>query len=271
MPRLKLTIAYVGTHYHGWQIQALADKEDPPTVQAFVEAAVERVAGRKTHVQCAGRTDTGVHADAQVAHCDIPEDRANVRWQLALNTLLPRDIRILDACIVPDDFHACFSVKRKIYTYSLWLDHLCTPPKLYPFVWACGPLDMDRFDEAARLLEGEHDFAALQNAGTPHKSTVRTLFSITRTPRRTAEAALPAGCRLVDIRFEGNGFLKQMVRNLVGLMVACGRGKFDPTEIPALLESGDRRRAPFTAPPQGLTMTKIWYEGEPIPEGWLQA
>ena len=116
MPRLKLTIAYVGTHYHGWQIQALADKEDPPTVQAFVEAAVEHVAGRKTHVQCAGRTDTGVHADAQVAHCDIPEDRANVRWKLALNTLLPRDIRILDACIVPDDFHACFSVKRKIYT-----------------------------------------------------------------------------------------------------------------------------------------------------------
>ena len=269
MPRLKLTLAYVGTHYHGWQIQALSDREDPPTVQAFVEQAVEHVAGCHVHVQAAGRTDTGVHADAQVAHCDIPEERAHVRWQLALNTLLPRDIRVLDAQIVPDDFHACFSVKRKIYTYSLWLDHLCTPPKLYPFVWACGPLDMDRFDAAIPHLVGEHDFAALQNAGTPHKSTVRTIFSITRTPARTAERALPEGCRRIDIRFEGNGFLKQMVRNLTGLMVACGRGRFDPADIPALLLSGDRRKAPFTVPPQGLTMTRIWYEGEPMPEGWM--
>ena len=86
---------------------------------------------------------------------------------------------------------------------------------------------------------------------------------------RTPAGALPPGCLKVDVRFEGNGFLKQMVRNLTGLMVACGRGKFDPSNIPALLESCDRRRAPFTAPPQGLTMTKIWYEGEPMPEGWL--
>ena len=269
MPRLKLTLAYVGTHYHGWQIQAWKDREDPPTVQAFVARAVSHVAGRPTHVQGAGRTDAGVHADAQVAHCDIPEDRVHVRWQLALNTLLPRDIRVIDACIVPDSFDACLSVKRKAYTYSLWLDHLCTPPKLYPFVWACGPLDMDRFDAAAEHLTGTHDFAALQNAGTPHKSTVRTLFSITRTPGRTAEAALPEGCRQVDVRFEGNGFLKQMVRNLVGLMVACGRGKFNPEDISALLASGDRRKAPFTAPPQGLTMTQIWYEGDPMPEGWI--
>lgn len=88
-------------------------------------------------------------------------------------------------------------------------------------------------------------------------------------PARTPEAALPEGCRQIDVRFESNGFLKQMVRNLVGLMVACGRGKFDPEAIPALLESCDRRRAPFTAPPQGLTMSQIWYEGDPRPEGWI--
>ena len=268
MPRLKLTLAYVGTHYHGWQIQAWKDREDPPTVQAFVEKAVSQVAGRPTHVQAAGRTDAGVHADAQVAHCDIPEERAHVRWKLALNTLLPRDIRVMDACLVPDDFDACFSVKRKIYTYSLWLEHTCTPPKLYPFVWACGPFDIDRFDAAVPYLVGEHDFAALQNAGTPHKSTVRTLYSIRRTPARTPYAALPENCLSIDVRFEGNGFLKQMVRNLVGLMVACGRGRFEPERIPELLESKNRRLAPFTAPPQGLTMTRIWYEGEPMPEGW---
>ena len=265
MPRLKLTIAYVGTHYHGWQIQALKDKEDPPTVQAFLEKAVSHVAGCTVHVQGAGRTDSGVHADAQVAHCDIPEEKAGVRWPLALNTLLPHDIRVMDACIVNDSFHACHSAVRKAYTYSLWLDHLCVPPKLYPFVWACGPLDMDRFDAAIPYLVGTHDFASLQNAGTPHKSTVRTLFSITRDPARTDEAALPEGCRLVHVRFEGNGFLKQMVRNLIGLMTACGRGRFSPKDIPALLDSCDRRAAPFTAPPQGLTMTRIWYDGDELP------
>ena len=128
---------------------------------------------------------------------------------------------------------------------------------------------MDRFDAAVEHLVGTHDFAALQNAGTPHKSTVRTIFSITRNPARTPDAALPEGCRQIDVRFEANGFLKQMVRNLVGLMVACGRGKFDPEAVPALLASGDRRKAPFTAPPQGLTMTQIWYEGDPRPEGWI--
>ena len=136
-------------------------------------------------------------------------------------------------------------------------------------MWACGPLDFDRFDAAAERLVGTHDFAALQNAGTPHKSTVRTIFSITRSPARSASQALPEGCLQVDVRFEADGFLKQMVRNLTGLMVACGRGKFAPEDIPALLESRDRRRAPFTAPPQGLTMTQIWYDGEPRPEGWL--
>ena len=113
---------------------------------------------------------------------------------------------------------------------------------------------------------GTHDFASLQNAGTPHKSTVRTLYSITRNPARTPEAALPPGCLQIDVRFESNGFLKQMVRNLVGLMVACGRGRFDPERIPELLTSGDRKLAPFTAPPQGLTMSQIWYEDDPLPE-----
>lgn len=262
MPRLKLTLAYVGTHYHGWQIQAWKEKEDPPTIQAFLEKAVSHVAGQPTHVQGAGRTDAGVHADAQVAHCDIPENRVNVCWQLALNTLLPRDIRVLDASIVPNSFDACFSVKRKAYTYSLWLDQLCTPPKIYPFVWACGPLNLDLFDAAIPYLVGTHDFASLQNAGTPHRSTVRTLYSITRFPARTPVTALPPQCRRIDICFEANGFLKQMVRNLAGLLVACGRNRFHPESIPDLLASGDRRKAPFTAPPQGLTLSRIWYEGE---------
>ncbi len=281
MPRLRLTIAYVGTNYRGWQIQAMPDGNDPPTVQACLEKAVSQVAGATVHVHGSGRTDSGVHAEAQTAHCDIPGERAQVRWQLALNTLLPRDIRILDARLAPDGFDAQKNVYRKKYTYSLWTSLFCVPPRLCPFVWACGPLDLARVDAAIPYLTGEHDFAALQNAGTPHKSTVRTLYSIKRSP--LAEK-IPGGSRegsvsealeglsekynRIDISFVANGFLKQMVRNLTGLLVACGRGKYAPEDIPALLESHDRRLAPFTAPPQGLTMSAVWYEGEPMPNGW---
>lgn len=273
MPRLKLTLAYVGTHYHGWQIQAWKDRPHPPTVQAEVEKAVNAVAARggtenaPIHVQGAGRTDAGVHADAQVAHCDVPEHRAGVDWRRALNTRLPRDIRVTDACLVPDAFDACFSVTRKAYTYRLWLDPRFTPPKLYPFVWACGPLDMDRFDAAIPHLLGTHDFRSLQNAGTDIKTTVRTIYAIDRDPPRTAAGALPPDCREVSLRLESNGFLKQMVRNIAGLLVACGRGKFDPDAVPALLEARDRRLAPVTAPPQGLTLSQIWYGNDEPPAG----
>ena len=106
MPRLKLTIAYVGTQYHGWQTQALKNASPLPTIQNIIEDAVAHVLGERVHVHGAGRTDAGVHAEAQVAHLDIPESRARMDWQLALNTLLPRDIRIADAVLVPDTFHA---------------------------------------------------------------------------------------------------------------------------------------------------------------------
>ena len=182
MPRLKLTLAYVGTHYRGWQIQAWKDRPHPPTVQAELEKAVSYVAGVPTHVQGAGRTDSGVHADGQVAHCDVPEAKAGLDWQRALNTRLPRDIRVMDARLAADDFDACFSVVRKAYTYRLWLDMRCTPPRLHPFVWTCGPLDLARLDAAIPHLLGTHDFRSLQNAGTDIKTTVRTVYAIERTP-----------------------------------------------------------------------------------------
>ena len=140
MPRLKLTIAYVGTQYHGWQTQARKNASPLPTIQNIIEDAVAHVLGERVHVHGAGRTDAGVHAEAQVAHLDVPESRARMDWQLALNTLLPRDIRIADAVLVPDTFHAQHSAVRKTYEYRLWLSKRYTPPQLYPFVWACGPV-----------------------------------------------------------------------------------------------------------------------------------
>ena len=119
MPRLKLTIAYVGTQYHGWQTQARKNASPLPTIQNIIEDAVAHVLGERVHVHGAGRTDAGVHAEAQVAHLDVPESRARMDWQLALNTLLPRDIRIADAVLVPDTFHAQHSAVRKTYEYRL--------------------------------------------------------------------------------------------------------------------------------------------------------
>lgn len=258
MPRLKLTIAYVGTQYHGWQTQARKNATPLPTIQNIIENAVEHVLGTRTHVHGAGRTDAGVHAEAQVAHLDIPESRAGMDWQLALNTLLPRDIRIAEAVLVPSAFHAQHSAIRKTYEYRLWLSRRYTPPQLYPFVWACGPVDVARMDEAAAALLGTHDFASLKNAGTDLQTTVRTLLTVTRSPA----GPLTEGCLEMIWRFEADGFLKQMVRNMMGLLVAVGQGKLEPGAVAHILESRDRRSAPVTAPACGLTMKKVWYADE---------
>lgn len=253
MARLKLCIAYVGKQYSGWQVQACPNKPQPPTIQGFLEAEISRICEERVVVFASGRTDAGVHADAQIAHCTIPDSKSDLNWQLALNTSLPNDIRIVEASIVHDSFHACYDVLKKVYTYSLWLDKKYVPPKEYPFVWACGPLDIEKVDLAISYLVGKHDFASMQNAGTKIKTTERTLFSIEKVFLETEPLKL-------DLRFEADGFLKQMVRNLTGLIVASGRKKFDPNNIPDLLSICDRRKAPLTAPAKGLTLTQVYYK-----------
>ncbi len=255
--RLKLTVAYVGTHYHGWQVQARPDG-DLRTIQGVLERAASHVAGVPVHIQGSGRTDSGVHADAQVAHMDIPVRRLSVDWRLALNTLLPYDIRVIRAEQVSDDFHAQFSARRKKYVYRLWLNLRYTPPKLYPFVWACGPVDVSRMLEAARYLEGRQDFASLRNNGTDLRSTVRTMYAVRCIPEGLSGRL--EGDREIAWSFEADGFLKQMVRNAVGLLVAVGRGKLAPEAVPGLLEAGDRRHLGATAPARGLTLESVVYD-----------
>lgn len=256
MTRLKLTVAYVGTAYHGWQTQAHPHKT-LPTVQSLLEAVVSRIVGHPVHVHGAGRTDAGVHALAQVAHVDIPDHKVNLDWQLAFNTSLPRDIRIIDVAVVPDTFHAQFSAVRKTYEYSLWLSRRYTPPRMAPFVWGCGPLDVARMDEAVRYMVGTHDFSSLKNRGTDLKTTIRTVYSITRTPSCT----LPLEDTPLELvwQFQADGFLKQMVRNLMGVLVAAGRHKLAPDTIPAILAACDRRHPGVTAPAYGLTLKHIDY------------
>ena len=260
MPRLRLTLAYVGTKYNGWQRQILKEGE-LPTVQGFVEKEISRICNTKIHLQGSGRTDSGVHADCQVAHCDIPEEKTKLNWQLALNTALPPDTRVKDFTIVSDTFHALFDVEKKAYTYSLWLNKNYVPPKIYPFTWACGELDLKAIDTAIPHLLGEHDFSFVQNQGTKLHTTIRTLYEINRSNYEEQIIRDPNNFEL-QITFIANGFLKQMVRNLIGLLVACGKGKIAPQAIPELINTKDRKKSPPTAPPQGLTMSKIWYKNE---------
>ena len=256
MPRLKLTLAYVGTRYCGWQIQ---DKPSPPsTIQGELEAVLRRVTGTLVRVHGAGRTDSGVHADAQVAHLDIPEDKAHLDWQRIFNTTLPGDISVLEVRPVPADFHARFDAVDKTYTYQFWMNRRCMPPRLRPFAWDCGPLDVECMRAALPHLLGRHEFRSLQNAGTPMEDTVRTITEITLDP---ALALCPAPEALA-LRVTADGFLKQMVRNIAGLLAAVGRRTLQPDAIPGLLQAARRENAPPTAPACGLTLTRVTYPRE---------
>lgn len=246
MPRIRLTVAYVGTRYLGWQIQNRGT-----TIQGVLEEKLSRICEEPVRVHGSGRTDSGVHALGQVAHFDAPESKARIPWQRALNSMLPDDIAVLDAREAEPGFHARFSVRSKRYAYTLWTEPDFTLPQRAPFVWAVRNLDLESMDRAAAFMAGTHDFAAFQNAGTEVKGTVRTLEPIRREPGQHP-------CEWV-FRFQADGFLKQMVRNLMGLLVEVGRGGMSPDDARAVLDGRDRRLAPATAPPQGLTLEEVMY------------
>lgn len=256
MPRIRLTVAYVGTRFSGWQIQEKA--KAPLTIQGELERVLLLVTGTLIRVHGSGRTDTGVHADAQIAHMDIPEGKGPAHpqgWLRIFNTNLPPDITVLKAEAVPHTFHARFDAVAKAYSYQLWLRRFDTPPRLSPFVWPCGPLDMGAVDAALPYLTGTHDFASLQNRGTDIQTTVRTIHRLHHSPSE----ALSSDPANVALRVEANGFLKQMVRNMVGLLVSIGRGRLRPEDIPRILAACDRCAAPVTAPAKGLTLREVYY------------
>ncbi|CCH48987.1 tRNA pseudouridine(38-40) synthase TruA [Pseudodesulfovibrio piezophilus] len=249
MTRIRLTLAYDGTDFSGWQLQP-----HDRTVQGDLEKALGRILGHSPRVHGSGRTDSGVHAMGQVCHFDCPPERADIPWQRALNSMLPTDIRVLESARVPEMFHARYSATGKIYEYVLWHTREFCLPQRRRFVWACGSVDYSLMLAGADALLGEHDFAAFQNVGTPVKSTVRTVSDISfRTGLSEHETVW---------RFEANGFLKQMVRNIVGCLVACGRGRITPQEVRGLLKGRNRMAAPATAPPQGLSLASVLYSSE---------
>ena len=244
MTRVRLTLAYVGTGFAGWQVQGNA-----PTVQGCLEHALARICNLPVRVHASGRTDSGVHALGQVAHFDPPPERGHIPWRRALNAILPGDVAVVAAQTAPPDFHARFSASSKEYSYTLWTEPGYVLPQRRPFVWPVSGIDLDAMQEAADHLMGLHDFAAFQNVGTPVKSTVREL---------TRAHVTDAGLEKVW-HFRADGFLKQMVRNIMGCLVEVGRGSPPPDRTPELLAIRNRSLLPATAPPQGLCLEKVTY------------
>lgn len=252
--RLRLTLAYEGTAYCGWQIQEKANP--PPTVQGAVETALFALVGQKIRVFGAGRTDTGVHALGQVAHCDLPERSWD--WRHRLNSVLPPDIRILSALPAAPDFHARRDALTKTYRYQFWQEKEFVAPLLRNQVWPCGPLDCELAASGLGRLLGEHDFASFQNSGTSVKSTVRTITGISlREIPQPDYGVAPMLC----LEITGSGFLKQMVRNIAGFLAETGRKRVAWGCLESVLASRNRTCLPApTAPAKGLFLAGVNYE-----------
>lgn len=259
MSRLKLTVAYEGTRYAGWQLQTFRNREHR-TVQGELERCISQVLGKRAPVHGAGRTDSGVHAEAQVCHVDIPADFLRVDWLHAINIQLDADIRILDAEWVPTDFHSRRSARAKRYAYSLWMGRDKALPRVQSFVWSIPVLDWNSIPQTIALLVGQRDFASFQNSGGKVAGTVRSLRKVDILPGVVGAMSCPHGWPVATFVFEGDGFLKQMVRNLVGLLVWVGQGKLRPEDVPDILEAKNRIALPSpSAPAQGLTLLEVMY------------
>jgi tRNA pseudouridine38-40 synthase len=244
--RLKMIIAYDGTPFAGWQSQSHRN-----TIQDHLEHALDRVVGKPVHVHGAGRTDAGVHALAQCAHVNLPNDCLSPgRWAEALNALLPPAIRVLRCRYVSNNFHTRLTAKGKIYRYRIW-NAPVLPPFEYRRAWHIArPLDLKILKRAAKHFVGTHNFAGFAaNRGKPEKSTIRTIYSV-RIRRK-------GPC--VTIEFDGDGFLYKMVRLIVGSLVKCALGKMQSDEITQRLDSEQTTSMRFAAPAEGLFLVRVRY------------
>ena len=241
---IRLTIAFDGTAYCGWQIQ-----NSKPSIQGAVSAALAGITCEAISLTGSGRTDAGTHARGLVANFFTGSKIPAARFMLALNSMLPRDIRILAARNVPADFHARKSARSKIYRYQIYCGKILPPHLLREYFHFPYAFDFDCMAAAARLFLGEHDFASYAKTGSGVSNTIRRIFRCD---------LMRQGSR-VYLTVEGNGFLHHMVRNMAGTLLEVGQGRISLTDFAALFEKRDRTQAGFTAPSHGLILVKVRY------------
>ncbi|MBI4633170.1 MAG: tRNA pseudouridine(38-40) synthase TruA [Deltaproteobacteria bacterium] len=242
---LKVILEYDGSRYHGWQRQ-----REPLTIQQVLEECINRITGEDVRVNASGRTDAGVHAMNQVANFRTQSNLDTIRLCKGINSLLPKDIVIKELAEVSDSFHARFDVKSKVYMYQLF-NNPVRPVLCRLYTWPIyKPLNLESMKKAAGHLLGCHDFSSFCGTGCDMENRVRTVMSAEIT-------SFDSG--LIRINVEADGFLRYMIRNIVGTLIDVGRGKRLSDEIPGLIAAKDRRRAGMTAPAQGLFLKEVKY------------
>jgi tRNA pseudouridine38-40 synthase len=244
---IRLVVEYDGSELHGWQRQ-----HNAPTVQQHIEEALAKLLTHEVQIVGASRTDTGVHARGQVASFRTERPISVTGVRRGLNTMLPDAISIRDAAEVPDDFHPRFSATGKHYRYTI-LARPDRSPRWRHYAWHHPePLAVHLMHDAAQALVGEHDFSAFRAAGCSARSTLRRVDSITLTRLHP---------HLLEVDIRGNAFLRQMVRIIVGTLTQVGTGRLTVGQVSEILASKDRVNAGITAPPEGLELVEVRYDG----------
>jgi len=244
MKNILLTIEYDGTDFVGWQVQP-----NGRSVQEVLEMALARVLGAPVRIHSAGRTDAGVHARGMTAHFETASDLPLAAYREGVNRLLPPDVAVREASEAADGFHARFDAQGKWYRYAIYSASVRSP-LLGRRAWHLrSALDLEAMVRAARNFVGCHDFAAFRSAGCDARTTVREVFSV--------QLEQQGELLLIDVR--GSGFLRNMVRVMVGTLVEIGMGRRPDSDVPYLLRQGCRQKAGRTAPPQGLCLMEVWY------------
>ena len=246
---LKLTVAYDGTNYAGWQWQP-----SEPTIQGALQRAWKSVTGEEIKLTASGRTDAGVHALGQVVGISTASTIPAEQMPRALNANLPNDIVVVEAVEAHDGFHATHDALRKTYRYQIYNSRI-RPLMDRRYVWhvPTGELDADRMGQGGAHLVGRHDFVSLESSGSERSSTVRTILDL-----KVHRHDEPNRER-IDITVTGDGFLYNMVRTIAGTLVEVGKGNHDPDWVAEVIAARDRRRAGPTAPPEGLVLVSVDY------------
>ncbi|MEP6742040.1 MAG: tRNA pseudouridine(38-40) synthase TruA [bacterium] len=247
----KLTIQYDGTDFHGWQMQG-----ELRTVQGELTQALSRIDGRDVVVHGSGRTDAGVHAEGQVANIILQRELTAEKLRAAINGNIGRDVRVMEAKVVADDFHARYSALEKTYLYRVVNGPVISPFWLRYAHHEARALDLERMRESAELFLGEHDWTAFSSAQCDAETKNRTITRVAIDQRWDERAR----CRIVEMTVSADGFLRYMVRSIAGTLLAIGRSEMDCRQVEQAINEGDRSLVAATAPACGLTLTHVSYD-----------